>query len=81
MTKSGFAKDHLKSFIERVERLEEEKAALASDIREVYSEAKGSGFDPKIMRMVVRLRKLDKADLQNQDAVLDLYRSAMDMSA
>ncbi|HSM95906.1 MAG TPA: DUF2312 domain-containing protein [Rhizomicrobium sp.] len=79
MTKSGFAKEHLKSFIERIERLEEEKAALAADIREVYSEAKGTGFDVKIMRQVVRLRKLDTADRQEQDAILDLYLSALGM--
>jgi uncharacterized protein (UPF0335 family) len=79
MAKSGFAKDRLKSFIERVERLEEEKAALAADIREVYSEAKGEGFDTKIMRQVVRLRKLDTAERQEQDAILDLYLSALGM--
>lgn len=80
MTKSGFAKEHLKSFIARIERLEEEKAALTADIREVYSEAKGTGFDTKVMRMIVRLRKLDKADLQEQDAVIDLYRTALGMN-
>jgi len=79
VAKSGFAKEHLKSFIERIERLEEEKAALAADIREVYSEAKGTGFDTKIMRQVVRLRKLDTADRQEQDAILDLYLSALGM--
>jgi uncharacterized protein (UPF0335 family) len=79
MAKSGFAKDRLKSFIERVERLEEEKAALAADIREVYSEAKGEGFDTKIMRQVVRLRKLDTAERQEHDAILDLYLSALGM--
>jgi uncharacterized protein (UPF0335 family) len=80
MAKSGFAKEHLKSFIERIERLEEEKAALAADIREVYSEAKGTGFDAKIMRKVVALRKLDTADRQEQDAILDLYLGALGMS-
>lgn len=79
MTKSGFAKEHLKSFIQRIERLEEEKAALTADIREVYSEAKGQGFDTKIMRQVVRIRKLDTADRQEQEAVLDLYLSALGM--
>ena len=58
MAKSGFAKEHLRSFVERIERLEEEKKALADDIREVYSEAKGTGFDTKVMRQVVRLRKM-----------------------
>lgn len=79
MSKSGFAKDQLKSFIARIERLEEERAALSADIKEVYSEAKGSGFDGKIMRQVIRLRKLDKADFQEQEAMLDLYLSAMEM--
>ena len=79
MAKSGFAKDHLKSLIERVERLEEEKTALSADIREVYSEAKGQGFDTKIMRQVVRLRKLDTADRQEQEAILDLYLGALGM--
>jgi len=79
MSKSGFAKQHLRSFIERIERLEEERAALTADIREVYSEAKGHGFDTKIMRQVVRLRKLDTADRQEQEAILDLYKSALGM--
>jgi uncharacterized protein (UPF0335 family) len=79
MAKSGFAKEHLKSFIERVERLEEERTALTADIREVYSEAKGSGFDTKIMRQVVRLRKMETADRQEQEAMLDLYLSALGM--
>lgn len=79
MVKSGFAKEHLRSFVERVERLEEERTALTSDIKEVYSEAKGQGFDTKIMRMVVRLRKLDSADRQEQDAILDLYLGALGM--
>ena len=79
MAKSGFAKEHLRSFVERIERLEEEKKALADDIKEVYSEAKGTGFDTKIMRQVIRMRKLDKADFQEQEAMLDLYLTAMDM--
>ncbi len=79
MAKAAFAKEQLKSFIERIERLEEERAALSADIREVYSEAKGTGFDVKIMRQVVRMRKLDKADFQEQEAILDLYLTAMDM--
>jgi uncharacterized protein (UPF0335 family) len=80
MAKSGFAKEHLRSFVERIERLEEERAALSADIREVYSEAKGQGFDTKIMRQVVRLRKLDKADFQEQEAMLDLYKRALNMT-
>jgi uncharacterized protein (UPF0335 family) len=79
MTKAGFAKDHLRSFIDRIERLEEERAALTLDIREVYAESKGTGFDTKIMRQVIRLRKLDKADFQEQEAILDLYLAALGM--
>jgi uncharacterized protein (UPF0335 family) len=79
MAKSGFAAGQLKSVIERIERLEEEKAALASDIREVYAEAKGNGFDIKIIRQVIRIRRLDNADRQEQEAVLDLYLSALGM--
>ena len=79
MAKSGFAAGQLRSLVERIERLEEEKTALAADIREVYAEAKGHGFDTKIMRQVVRIRKLDKADRQEQEAVLDLYLSALGM--
>ena len=79
MAKSGFAKEHLRSFVERIERLEEEKKALADDIREVYSEAKGTGFDTKVMRQVIRLRKLESADRQEQEAMLDLYLSALGM--
>lgn len=77
MAKSGFAEGKLRSFIERIERLEEEKAALAADIREIYSEAKGQGFDTKIMRQVVRIRRLDRAERQEQEAILDLYLTAL----
>jgi uncharacterized protein (UPF0335 family) len=76
----GIAAQRLRSFIERVERLEEEKAALAADIREVYAEAKGDGFDVKTMRQIVRLRKLDSSDRAEQEALLDLYKSALGLS-
>ena len=79
MTKAAFAAEQLRSFIERVERLEEEKSALTADIREVYAEAKGQGFDTKIMRQIIRLRKLDTADYQEQQALLDLYKGALGM--
>ncbi len=75
----GIAADRLRSFIERIERLEEEKAALAADVREIYAEAKSVGFDPKIMRQVIKLRKLDTAELQEQDALLDTYKHALGM--
>lgn len=77
MTKSGFAVEYLRSFVERIERLSEEKTALTADITEVYNEAKGQGFDVKTMREVVRLRKLDKADFQERQAMLDLYLEAV----
>jgi len=79
MAKNGFAAGQLKSLIERIERLEEEKGALGADIREVYSEAKGHGFDTKIMRQVVRLRRLESSERQEQEAVLDLYLAALGM--
>lgn len=79
MSKSGFAKEHLKTFVGRIERLEEERASLSADIREVYGEAKGQGFDTKVMRQVVRLRKLDKANFQEREAMLDLYLAALGM--
>jgi uncharacterized protein (UPF0335 family) len=80
MTKAGFAKEHLRSFVDRIERLNEEREALSADIREVYAEAKGTGFDTRIMRQIIRLRKLDKADYQEQEALLELYKGAMGMA-
>jgi uncharacterized protein (UPF0335 family) len=71
------AQTRLKTIIERVERLEEEKAGIANDIKEVFAEAKGEGFDVKILRKVVRLRKQDKAKRQEEEALLDLYLSAI----
>jgi len=79
MAKSGFAAGHLRSFIERIERLEEEKKSIGADIKEVFAEAKGAGFDTKIMRKVIALRKLDTAERQEMEAVLDLYKSALGM--
>ena len=79
MAKSGFAKQHLRDHIERIEKLEEERAALGADIREIYAEAKGQGFDTRIMRQLVRLRKLDKADYQEREALLDMYKAALGM--
>jgi uncharacterized protein (UPF0335 family) len=75
----GIAADRLRSFIERIERLEEEKAALAADIKEIYSEAKGTGFDIKVIRQVVRLRKMDQSDRREQEEILDLYKRALDI--
>ena len=73
----GIARERLKSFIERIENLEEEKTALTADIREIYSEAKGIGLDIKTLRQIVRLRKLDSSDRQQQDELLDLYKNAL----
>ena len=74
-----FAKEQLRSIVERVERLEEEKQALSDDIKEVYAEAKGNGFDAKTLRQVVRLRKQDAAERQEREALLDLYMHALGM--
>lgn len=71
---------HLKAFIERIERLEEEKRTIGDDIKEVYGEAKGTGFDPKIMRKIVSLRRQDKSKRQEEEEILDLYLSALGMS-
>lgn len=79
MAEQGVAGDLLRSFVERIERLEEEKKAIADDIREIYAEAKGNGFDSKILRQVVRLRKLDKSERMEQEAILDLYLHALGM--
>ena len=74
-----FAKDQLKAIVERVERLEEEKKAIADDIRDVYAEAKGNGFDIQALRTVVRLRKQDKQEREEHEAILDTYMQALGM--
>jgi len=76
----GSAGERLRQFIERVERLEEERRALGADIREIYAEAKALGFEPKIMRQLVRLRRLDRQELDEQEALLDTYKQALGMS-
>lgn len=78
-TGNAAAPEMLRQYVERIERLEEEKAQLMADIREVYAEAKGHGLDPKIMRQVIKLRGLDKQALMEQDAVLETYRAALGM--
>ncbi len=75
------AADQLRSIIERIERLEEEKAALAEDIKQVYAEAKANGYDVKTLRRVVRLRKMDSHDRSEQEALLELYLEALGMEA
>ena len=74
------ARDQLRTIIERIERLEEDKKAIADDIREVYAEAKGNGYDTKVMRLVIRLRKMETADRQEQEALLDLYKRAIGLT-
>ena len=74
-----FAKDHLKAFVERVERLEEEKKTISDDIRDVYAEAKGNGFDVKALRTIVRLRKQDPNERQEQETILETYMHALGM--
>ena len=80
MTKTNFAKGMLKSLVERIERLNDEKQALADDIKEVYVEAKGNGFDTRIIRQVVRIRKMDAAERSTQEELTDLYLSAVNGS-
>ncbi|MCQ8185208.1 DUF2312 domain-containing protein [Parvularcula maris] len=74
---STVAGERLRLFLERVERLEEEKKEIADQVKEVYAEAKGEGYDTKVMRQIVRLRKMDSADRQEQEALLELYLSAI----
>jgi uncharacterized protein (UPF0335 family) len=80
MTRSNFPQDQLKSLIERVERLEEERQTITDDVKEVYAEAKTHGFDTKIMRQVVRLRKMATQEREERAALLDLYLSALGMT-
>ena len=77
----SFGRDQLKAFIERVERLEEEKKALSDDIRDVYAEAKDNGFDVKALRTIVRLRKMEATEREEQQAILDTYMHALGMAA
>lgn len=75
------ATDRLKQIVARIERLEEDKKAVSDDIKEVYAEAKGAGFDAKVLRQVIRMRKMDDADRQEQEALLELYMGAIGMLA
>lgn len=75
----GVAAAELRQFVERVERLEEEKAAIASDVKEVFAEMKGRGYDSKIVRKILRIRKQDKAERQEEEAILELYLVALGM--
>ena len=75
----GIAADRLRSIIERIERLEEERKALGSDIKDIYSEAKSAGFDVKIVRQLIRIRKQEPAEVEEQETLLDIYRRALGM--
>ena len=79
VSSDSVAQDQLRAFIERIERMEEEKKAIADDIKEIYAEAKGNGFDTKVLRQVVRIRKQDRAERMEQEALLDLYMAALGM--
>lgn len=79
MTES-VAADQLRLFIERIERLEEEKRGIADDVKDVYLEAKSNGYDPKIMRLVIRLRRMETHTRQEQDAILETYREALGLA-
>ena len=78
-TKTSFAQGQLRALVERIERLEEEKKTIAGDIKEVYAEAKANGFDTKIVRKVVSLRKKEPSEREEEQAILDLYMSALGM--
>ena len=75
----GVAVDRLRSLVERIERLEEERKALGSDIKDIYAEAKSAGFDPKVLRQLIRIRKQEAADVEEQETMLDIYRRALGM--
>ena len=79
-TKTSFAQGQLRSLVERIEKLDEEKKAIAGDIKEVFAEAKASGFDTRIMRKVISLRRKDTAERQEEEALLDLYMHALGMA-
>ena len=78
-TKTTFAQGQLRAIVERIERLEEEKKTIAADIKEVYAEAKGNGFDTKILRKVISLRKKEAAEREEEQSMLDLYMEALGM--
>ena len=75
----NIAADRLRSLIERIERLEEERKALSSDIKDIFAEAKSAGFDVKVLRQLIRIRKQEPADVEEQETLLDVYRRALGM--
>ena len=75
----GVAADRLRSLVDRIERLEEERKALSGDIKDIYAEAKSAGFDVKVLRQLIRIRKQESAEIEEQETLLDLYRRALGM--
>jgi uncharacterized protein (UPF0335 family) len=75
----GIAADRLRSLVDRIERLEEERKALGNDIKDIYSEAKSAGFDVKVLRQLIRIRKQEPAEIEEQETLLDVYRRALGM--
>ena len=80
MADTSVAQDQLRAFIERIERMEEEKKAISDDIKEIYAEAKGNGFDTKVIRKIISMRKKDYAERQEEEAILELYMQALGMA-
>ena len=80
VSSDSVAQDQIRAFIERIERMEEEKQAIADDIKEIYAEAKGNGFDVKVLRQIIRIRKQDAAERMEQEALLELYMAALGMA-
>ncbi len=81
MGQTSIAREQLRAYVERIERLEDEKKSISDDIRDVYAEAKGNGYDVKAMRQIVKLRKQEAHERQEQEAILDLYKHALGMIA
>jgi len=80
VSSDSVAQDQIRAFIERIERMEEEKKAIADDIKEIYAEAKGNGFDTKVLRQIIRIRKQDASERAEQEALLEPYMAALGMS-
>lgn len=80
MADDSVAQDQLRAFIERIERMEEEKAGITADIKEIYAEAKGNGFDTSVLRQIIRIRKMDHDERMEHEAILELYMSALGMA-
>lgn len=79
VSSDSVAQDQIRAFIERIERMEEEKKAIADDLKEIYAEAKGNGFDTKVLRQLIRIRKQDASERLEQEALLELYMAALGM--